>query len=150
MNTDNATKSHPDFNACREDGSDTDELDDGDVDADVDDRSNASSLATDLAWVTFWSVLLGGLLTASHWLWVLNHWNDPTTPVSVGTVQRVLFIGNLGIDSQIDTEVHSFIVRGVTQFKKGSRLEQRKTLGSLQLCDADTNPEHCEDRIGYR
>jgi hypothetical protein len=113
-------------------------------------RRPPSSFATDLAWIAFWSVLLGTILTAPQWLWMLNHWDDPMTPIPVGTVQRVQFIGNLGIDSQIDTEVNSFLVRGATQFKKGVRLEQRKTVGSLLLCDADAQPEHCETRMGYR
>ena len=112
MNTDNPSKSPADFNACHENCTDTDEL------ADADARSSSSSFATDLVWMTFWSVLLGGLLTASHWFWVLSHWDDPTTAVPVGTVQRILFIGNLGIDFQIDTEEHSFMVRGVTEFRK--------------------------------
>lgn len=146
MHTDNPTESPADFKVCHGDSTDTDEL----ANAETDARSNASSFAADLAWMTFWSILMGGLLTASHWMWVLNHWDDATTAVPVGTVQRVLFIGNLGIDSQIDTEEHSFMVHGVTQLKKGSRIEQRKTMGSLQLCDADASPEHCEERMGYQ
>jgi hypothetical protein len=109
-------------------------------------QARPSSTAHDLLWLVFLSAVLGSLLTTPHWLWTLDHWNDPTTPVPVGTVQRVLFIGNLGIDSQIDTEVQSFMVHGVTQFKRGTRLAQHKTLGGLLLCDVDT--PHCEDRMG--
>lgn len=109
-----------------------------------------STFTADLAWIAFWSVLLASILTQPDWLWTLNHWDDPTTPVPMGTVQRVLFIGNLGFDSQIDTEEHSFLVRGATQFKRGTRLEQHKTLTNLLLCDADAKPEHCDTRMGYR
>jgi hypothetical protein len=66
----------------------------------------------------------------------------------VGVVHRIHFIGNLGVDSQIDTVVRSLLVRGVTRFQKGSVLEQRKTLWNLKICEAGTT--YCEVRLGYR
>lgn len=100
------------------------------------------------------SILLGAVLSAPQWQWMLEHWNDPTTPVPMGVVQRLHFIGNLGIHTQIDTRLgaqeHSFIVGGVSKLEPGMRIEQRKTLGGLQLCEVGSEPAHCEDRLWYR
>ena len=125
--------------------------DDDLADCNSDKNRQASSFMTDLVWIVFWTVLLGSLLSAPHWLWVIDHWNDSTTPVPVGTVQRIHFIGNWGIDTQIDTEDRSFVVKGMTRFKKGNRIEQHKTPDALQLCaveDAHT-VVHCEDRVRH-
>ncbi len=107
-----------------------------------------SSFTADLKWIASLSLLMSSVLTAPQWLWSLELRNDPTTPVEVGVVQRVHFIGNLGIDSQIDTEDMSFMVQGVTRFRKGMRLEQHKSFFDLELCDVET--QHCEYRMGYR
>ena len=88
------------------------------------------------------------VVTAPEWMWTLKHWDDPTVPAPQGTVQTIRYIGNIGIDSQVDTEQRSFMVRGVTHLHKGSRVELRKTLMSLQLCNADTGA--CEELMGYR
>lgn len=137
--------SHASCDACPENCSQCD----GQPDAVSSPQSQASSFLTDLVWMAFWTVVLGSLLAAPHWLWVIAHWNDSTTPVPVGTVQMIYFIGDWGINSQIDTEDHSFVVHSMTQFKKGSRLEQRKTRDSVQLCAVDDARTglHCEDLI---
>ncbi|OYT90531.1 MAG: hypothetical protein CFE43_17900 [Burkholderiales bacterium PBB3] len=110
-------------------------------------HSQASSFLTDLVWMAFWTLVLGSLLAAPHWLWVIDHWNDSTTPVPVGSVQRIHFIGDWGINTQIDTEDRSFVVHDMTRLQKGSRIEQRKTRDSLQLCAVDVARTvlHCED-----
>ena len=93
--------------------------------------SHATSVAADMVWVVFWTLVLGSLLTAPHWLWVIAHWNDSTVPVPMGAVQQIHFIGDWGINTQIDTEDRSMVVRGMTRLEKGSRVEQRKTLDSM-------------------
>jgi hypothetical protein len=103
---------------------------------------------TDLKWMASLALLMAAVLTAPQWLWSLQHMNDPTTPVPVGVVQRIHFIGNLGVDSQIDTEEHSLLVRGVTRFTKGAVLEQRKSFWNLKICEVGT--QQCEVRLGYR
>jgi hypothetical protein len=103
---------------------------------------------SDLKWMASLALLMAAVLTAPQWLWSLAHMNDPTTPVPVGVVQRIQFIGNLGVDSQIDTEEHSLLVRGVTRFHKGAVLEQRKTFWNLKICEVGT--QQCEVRLGYR
>ena len=107
-----------------------------------------SSFASDVAWMVWWCLVLSALVTSPMWLWSLEHINDPTTPVPVGTVQGIYFLGNLGIDSQIDTEEHSFMVRGVTRFQTGAVLEQRKTFWNLEVCEVGT--QQCEVRLGFR
>ncbi len=107
-----------------------------------------SSFATDLKWMASLALLMAAALTAPQWLWSLEHMNDPTTPVAVGAVQGIYFVGNLGVDSQIDTEEHSLLVRGVTRFTKGAVLEQRKSFWNLKICEVGT--QQCEVRLGYR
>jgi hypothetical protein len=149
MNTHCLSQSIPDSHACceacPENCSQCDDL----THATSSSQSHASSFLTDLVWMAFWTLVLGSLLTAPHWLWVIAHWNDSPTPVPVGTVQRIHFIGDWGINTQIDTEQRSFVVQGMTRFQKGSRIEQRKTRDSLQLCAVDDARTvlHCEDLI---
>ncbi len=107
-----------------------------------------SSFTTDLKWMASLALLMAAVLTASQWLWSLENMNDPTTPVPVGAVQGIHFIGNLGVDSQIDTEEHSLLVRGVTRFQKGVVLEQRRSFWNLKVCEVGTH--RCEVRLGYR
>lgn len=110
-------------------------------------KGSDSSLATGLAWVALVTVLLVGLLTSPYWFWVLVHWGDSRTPEPVGTIQRIEFIGNLSIHSQIDTEQRSFMVRGITRLQKGHRIELRKTLLRVQLCVIDSS--QCEELMGH-
>lgn len=112
---------------------------------------STSSFLTVLIWMAFGVMVLGSLLSAPHWIWVVAHWNDSTKPVPMGTVQRIHFVGDWAINTQIDTEEHSLLVLGVTRLVKGSRIEQRKTRQALQLCavDADRTVLHCEDQVRY-
>ena len=133
MNADRIKETVLDTHVCCAQCSEDDEL----ADAATGTKGPASSFMTDLVWIVFWTVLLGSLLSAPHWLWVIDHWNDSTIPVPTGTVQRIHFIGDWGINTQIDTEDRSFVVKGKTRFNKGSHLEQRKTPDALQLCAVD-------------
>ena len=147
MNTHCLPQSHADSHACCEASSENCSQCDDLTHAASSPPSHSSSFLTDLVWMAFWTLVLGGLLAAPHWLWVLAHWNDSTTPVPVGTVQRIHFIGDWGINTQIDTEDRSFVVHGMTRFQKGSQIEQRKTRDSLRLCEVDDARTvlHCED-----
>ena len=147
MNTERMKETNLEMHLCCAECSDDDDLAGGKTDA----KGHAASFMTDLVWIVFWTVLLGSLLTAPHWLWAIEHWNDSTIPVPVGTVQRIQFIGDWGINTQIDTEDRSFVVHGVTRFNKGSRVEQRKTRDSLQLCAVDDARTvlHCEDLVRH-
>ena len=149
MNTHCLPQSIPDSHACCEATTENCSQCDYLIDATSSPQSHASSFLSDLVWMAFWTVVLGSLLAAPHWLWVIAHWNDSTTPVPVGTVQRVHFIGDWGINTQIDTEDRSFVLHGMTRFQKGSRIEQRKTRDSLQLCAVDDARTvlHCEDLV---
>lgn len=116
-----------------------------DSDCDAPDRP-PTVYSSDLSWVVPLLLLAVGAVTEPQWLWALEHWGDPTTPVAQGVVQRVVFIGNLGIDSQIDTETRSFMVRGVSHLQKGWSVETRKSTWSVQLCSTDAAV--CEDLMG--
>jgi hypothetical protein len=127
---------------------DADDLSDAEDCYDDDDEPTRapSSFASDMGWLIPLTLLAMGVVSAPQWLWALEHWSDPTTPVAQGTVQRVHYIGNLGIDSQIDTETRSFMVRGVSHLQKGWNVETRKSTWSVQLCSTDAAV--CEDLMG--
>lgn len=69
---------------------------------------------------------------------------EASTPV--GTVQRIRFIGNLGIDTQIDTEERSFMVRGISTLQKGMPIHLHKSTWNSELCNADASI--CERVMG--
>jgi len=69
---------------------------------------------------------------------------EASTPV--GTVQRIRFIGNMGIDTQIDTEERSFMVIGVSKLQKGMPLRLHRDTWNSGLCNADASI--CEQVMG--
>jgi hypothetical protein len=68
----------------------------------------------------------------------LTRWGKDSVITPQGTVQRITFVKGLGVSSQVDTEQRSFLVRGVTQLRKGARLETRSGPLGSRLCDADS------------
>ena len=64
----------------------------------------------------------------------------------MGTVQRIRFVGNLGIDTQIDTDDRSFMVSGISKLQKGMPVHLRRGGWSDALCNADTSI--CERLMG--
>lgn len=107
-------------------------------DGDAPPKKRKSSFVDDMILVLLVAALLGAMLSTSFWIWVIRHWNDSPVPVPQGTVQRILFVGNVGIDTQIDTEYNSLLVRGMTQLRKGAHVETRKGPWAYELCDVDT------------
>ncbi len=108
-------------------------------------KRRKSTVGSDMVFVLAAMALFAALMSTPSCVWAVRHWNDSTVPVAQGTVQRINFIGNLGIDTQIDTEQRSFIVHGITKLKKGTRVETRKGTWAYALCDQDT--DLCEDLV---
>ncbi len=108
-------------------------------------KRRKSTVGTDMAFVMAATALFAAMMSIPSCIWAVRHWDDSPAPVAQGTVQRVLFVGNLGIDSQIDTEQRSFIVHGVTKLRKGARVETRKGTWAYALCDSDSGL--CEDLV---
>lgn len=67
-------------------------------------------------------------------------------PIPMGTVQRIRFVGNLGIDTQIDTDDRSFMVSGISKLQKGMPVHLRRGGWSDALCNTDTSI--CERLMG--
>ncbi|OYU44720.1 MAG: hypothetical protein CFE44_11430 [Burkholderiales bacterium PBB4] len=148
MSQDGLKNTTSDKHACCAECNEVDEMK-GTADDIATPKNPPAPFLGDLVWIVFWTIVLGSLLSAPHWIWVIDHWNDSRVPVPMGTVQSIHFIGDWGIDTQIDTEAHSLVVHGMTRFKKGSRVEQRKTWNSLQLCEVrvESTASHCEDLV---
>ncbi len=108
-------------------------------------RRRKSSVANDMVFVLMVMGLFAAMMGTPSCIWLVRHWNDPTAPVAQGTVQSILYVGNLGIDTQIDTEQRSFIVHGITKLRKGVHVETRKGTWAYALCDQ--NSDLCEDLV---
>ncbi len=143
---------HPDTGSEADvDQEDIDHLTDPDDDNNEDEpgctggpvASGDESNLGDLLWIVAWVGSMCVMLTAPLWIWMLVHWGDSTTPIPQGTVQKILFVGSFGVNSQVDTEQRSFLVCGVTTLRRGARVELRKGTWAMQLCDVDSRV--CED-----
>ena len=97
----------------------------------------------ELLWLVGLVASMCVMLTAPMWIWMLMHLGVSTAPIPQGTVQKILFVGSFGVNSQVDTEQRSFLVRGVTTLHRGARVELRKSTWAMQLCDVDSRV--CED-----
>lgn len=83
-------------------------------------------------------VLAMVVMTALVWLPGLTHWGKNSVITPQGMVQRITFVKGWSVSSQVDTEQRSFLVRGVTQLRKGARVETRSGPLGSRLCDADS------------
>ncbi len=108
-------------------------------------KKSKSSVTSDMVFVMAATALFAAMISTPSCIWVVRHWNDPKAPVAQGTVQRILYVGNLGIDTQIDTEQRSLIVQGITKLRVGARVETRKGTWAHLLCDQDSGL--CEDLV---
>ncbi len=148
----NVPHPHPDTGSEADvDQEDIDHLTDPDDDNNEDEpgctgkplASGDESNLGDLLWIVAWVGSMCVMLTAPMWIWMLVHWGDSTAPIPQGTVQKILFVGSFGVNSQVDTEQRSFLVRGVTTLHRGAQVELRKSTWAMQLCDVDSRV--CED-----
>jgi hypothetical protein len=55
----------------------------------------------------------------------------------LGTVQRISYIGGLGIHTQIDTETRTVLLRGAVLTQRGARLELRRLAWGPEVCNLD-------------
>lgn len=79
------------------------------------------------------------ILGVPRWQEMMQSPASPEASTPVGTVQRIQFIGNLGVDTQIDTEERSFLVRGISKLQKGMPLRLYLSFWKSDLCNADAS-----------
>lgn len=79
------------------------------------------------------------ILGAPQWQKMMQSATNSEASTPVGTVQRIRFIGNLGIDTQIDTGERSFMVRGISRLQKGMSLHLKRGTWNTGLCNADAS-----------
>lgn len=79
------------------------------------------------------------ILGVPRWQKMMQSPASPEVSIPVGTVQRIRFIGNLGIDTQIDTEERSFLVRGISKLHRGTPLHLYRGTWNSALCNADAS-----------
>ncbi|MEO7106022.1 MAG: hypothetical protein ABIZ09_06595 [Rhodoferax sp.] len=71
--------------------------------------------------------------------WALEKLYGPLPkPTPLGAVQRVRFVGGLGLYTQIDTAAASYLVHGAMAIRPGANLEQHQTYFETQLCDVQS------------
>jgi len=86
------------------------------------------------------------VLGVPRWQKMMQSPASPNVSTPVGTVQRIRFIDNMGIDTQIDTEERSFLVRGISKLQKGAPLRLYRGTWNSALCNADASI--CERVMG--
>jgi len=86
------------------------------------------------------------ILGAPVWQLMMQSAASSEASTPVGTVQRIRFIGNLGIDTQIDTEGRSFMVRGISKLQRGMPVHLYRGTWNNGLCNADASI--CERVMG--
>ena len=62
---------------------------------------------------------------------------------SLGKLQTITYIGSVGVNTQIETESATLLLRGAADIKKGAELERREGLLGIQVCEVGT--ESCWD-----
>ena len=69
-------------------------------------------------------------------LWAFKHSGEPDQAVSIGTVQKVSFVGGVQRASQIETDSTRVLVKGLVKSKVGTALVQRNGRFGLEICEA--------------
>ena len=72
-------------------------------------------------------------------------WADDVVQ-DIGTVQRISFIGGLGIGTQIETETSTLLVRRMANLSKGTLLQRRDNFFRRRICVAES--ERCWEVVG--
>ena len=57
---------------------------------------------------------------------------------SLGKLQTITYFGSVGVNTQIETESATLLLRGAADIKKGAELERREGLLGIQVCEAGT------------
>lgn len=110
------------------------------------DSNQETPSAPDLALTILILFALIFILGAPLWHLMMRSAASSETSTPVGTVQRIRFISNLGIDTQIDTEGRSFMVRGISKLQRGMSVSLYRGTWNTGLCNADASI--CERVMG--
>lgn len=70
---------------------------------------------------------------------LINSIGAPEKRDYLGIVQKINYIGNLGLDTQIDTEGRTLLLRGAVIIQKGVPLEQRIGTFDSDVCIVKTD-----------
>lgn len=106
---------------------------------------------------SYWTYLVVFLYFASTaalclWLYLTDYTAAGGEPLPVqrtalGTVLRVSYVGSLGIDTQVETQVHTVLLSGIAHIKRTTAMELQMRHGRARVCVVGT--ETCWEAKGY-
>ena len=107
-------------------------------------RGQPDAETPDHTWRNLFLYLLGCVLSVVlvFWPWTLGSraaWRAPAVVVDAGTVQKIRFVGGFGTNTQVDTNIRSWLVQGVTKWMLGTRLETRQDFFNRYICAVGTD-----------
>lgn len=114
---------------------------DGEAGTDIDEVAPVKNSSDYLVNVLMFLVLgFIPLMLLSPWLygWV-NALGREGNGEYIGMVQTISYVGGLGPDTQVNTDVRTVLLRGAVILKKGDRLELRKGYLGSDVCLAGTD-----------
>ena len=103
-----------------------------------------------LAGCTVWGICMYW----TNWTWfdakVASLLGPPTPELRrpIGSVAAVHYIGNLGVNTQVDTAIQSLLLQGIVNVERGAMLETRTGPGQALVCV--TGSEQCWYWMGHR
>jgi hypothetical protein len=57
---------------------------------------------------------------------------------NLGKLLELTYIGSVGVNTQIETQSTTLLLRGAADIKKGAELERREALLGIQVCEVGT------------
>lgn len=107
-------------------------------------QAQVDAEAPDHTWRNLSLYFLGCVLSVvlAFWPWTLGSraaWRAPAVVVDAGTVQKIRFVGGFGTNTQVDTNIRSWLVQGVTKWTFGTRLEKRQDFFNRYICAVGTD-----------
>lgn len=100
-----------------------------------------SKIAAELKVITFWLVGIASLFLMLVIRDCVSNSGSKTRHAEreyLGVLQKITYVGSFGVDTQIETESQTLLLRGSADLNKGARLERREGLFDIQVCVVGT------------
>jgi hypothetical protein len=113
-------------------------------------RSKPAAQSSHWEAIVFFCLMLTLMLALVFWpstKQLIPGLRTPTPAEYLGAVQRITFVGGLGKTTQIDTESRTFLLQGAVQINKGVRLELRRGIMDVEVCEVAT--QNCRDLVSH-
>jgi hypothetical protein len=92
--------------------------------------------------ILFWLLVVGSLILVLMIRDCASNSGSKTRHAEreyLGVLQKITYVGSFGVDTQIETESQTLLLRGSADLNKGARLERREGLFDIQVCVVGTD-----------